>query len=340
MKLFLTFLLTLAANQLFAQSAPSPDAKEMPNHCASSGNIGDLSGGPAWNGWGVDASNARFQTGKDGAVTARSNPSTEAEVGFRISRRPSSVFGQPTSSADACSSASIPVLSMRSMPPADVSTGSYRGGGGRAHRHHGRTHRPGPLRRIFRRSQGQRLRRECRHRRTDLEGHVEDHPAARITGAPKFVEGRLYVPVCLGRGGRRPQCANMPAARFAAAWWRWMPRPAARSGRPTPSPKSPSRGKIRRPRPHWGPPAPAFGTRPPSIPNAARSTWEPATPTPSPPPKPPMPSWRSISIPARFSGSSRTPKTTPGWRLHRQDTTRKLPRKTRARSRFRLLRRF
>ena len=31
--------------------------------------------------------------------------------------------------------------------------------------------------------------------------HVEDHPTARITGAPKFFEGRLYVPVASGEEG-------------------------------------------------------------------------------------------------------------------------------------------
>src|ERR1700733_13097763 len=40
------------------------DAKVMPNHCSGNPAIGDLSAAPAWNGWGVDVINTRFQPAK------------------------------------------------------------------------------------------------------------------------------------------------------------------------------------------------------------------------------------------------------------------------------------
>jgi hypothetical protein len=40
------------------------DAGAMPNKCPSNPPIANLSAAPAWNGWGVDATNGRFQSAK------------------------------------------------------------------------------------------------------------------------------------------------------------------------------------------------------------------------------------------------------------------------------------
>ena len=53
--------------------------------------------------------------------------------------------------------------------------------------------------------------------------HVDDHPSARITGAPKVFEGHLYVPVASGRRRRGRPGRTTGAARFAEAWSRWRP---------------------------------------------------------------------------------------------------------------------
>ena len=47
------------------------DAKDMPNHCASNPPLADPSAGPAWNGWGVDPTNAPFQFAKATADQVR-----------------------------------------------------------------------------------------------------------------------------------------------------------------------------------------------------------------------------------------------------------------------------
>src|SRR5579863_497993 len=58
----------LSGNKLnLAQIA---DAKLMPNRCPGNSRLGDPANGPAWNGWGVDTSNTRFQTEKTAGLTA------------------------------------------------------------------------------------------------------------------------------------------------------------------------------------------------------------------------------------------------------------------------------
>src|SRR5580658_10050853 len=42
-------------------STGAGDAKAMPNHCASNPPLADPAAGPAWNGWGADTGNTRFQ---------------------------------------------------------------------------------------------------------------------------------------------------------------------------------------------------------------------------------------------------------------------------------------
>ena len=61
---------------------------------------------------------------------------------------------------------------------------------------------------------------------------VEQHPFARITGAPKLHAGRLYVPVSSIEEvpGGNPK---YPCCTFRAAWWRSTPRAESRSGKPT-----------------------------------------------------------------------------------------------------------
>jgi polyvinyl alcohol dehydrogenase (cytochrome) len=207
MKLFLTFLLTLAANQLFAQSAPSPDAKQMPNRCAADARLGDLSGSPAWNGWGVDSSNTRFQTAKTAGLTAAQIPQLKLKWAFGFPGA-KAVFGQPTIAGgrvflgvdtgyvyalDAASGCvhwsfeagagvrtAISVERVNQTPMAffgDLKANVY----------------------AVNAATGEQI----------WKVKVEDHPAARLTGAPKFFEGRLYVPVSSGEegAGRNPDYA-------------------------------------------------------------------------------------------------------------------------------------
>jgi polyvinyl alcohol dehydrogenase (cytochrome) len=71
------------------------DAKLMPNRCPGNSRLGDPVGGPAWNGWGVDTSNTRFQTEKTAGLTAAHVPKLKLKWAFGFPGA-SSGFGQPS----------------------------------------------------------------------------------------------------------------------------------------------------------------------------------------------------------------------------------------------------
>src|SRR5258708_10186429 len=71
------------------------DAKNMPNHCQANPPLTDPSAGPAWNGWGVDETNARFQSAKNAGLTAADVPKLKLKWAFGFPTGVSA-FGQPT----------------------------------------------------------------------------------------------------------------------------------------------------------------------------------------------------------------------------------------------------
>ncbi|PYS36458.1 MAG: cytochrome C oxidase Cbb3, partial [Acidobacteria bacterium] len=50
------------------------DAKNMPNQCRTNPALTDTARGPAWNGWGADGSNSRFQPAQAAGLTAAQVP--------------------------------------------------------------------------------------------------------------------------------------------------------------------------------------------------------------------------------------------------------------------------
>jgi len=70
-------------------------AASMPNHCASNPAMADPSAGPAWNGWGVDTSNARFQSAKNAGLTAAQVPNLKLKWAFGVPLGLSQ-YNQPT----------------------------------------------------------------------------------------------------------------------------------------------------------------------------------------------------------------------------------------------------
>ena len=69
------------------------DARRMPNRCPAGPGIGDLSAMPAWNGWGPDATNARFQ--KAAGLSPADVPRLTLKWAFGFPGV-SSVYGQPS----------------------------------------------------------------------------------------------------------------------------------------------------------------------------------------------------------------------------------------------------
>ncbi len=61
------------------------DAKKMPNQCTADPPMGDIAGGPTWNGWGVDpATNARFQPASAAGLSAAQVPSLKLKWAFGL----------------------------------------------------------------------------------------------------------------------------------------------------------------------------------------------------------------------------------------------------------------
>jgi polyvinyl alcohol dehydrogenase (cytochrome) len=71
------------------------DAKNMPNQCASNPPMADPSSGPAWNGWGADLSNARFQSAKAAGLPPEKVPQLKVKWAFGFPTG-LSAFGQPS----------------------------------------------------------------------------------------------------------------------------------------------------------------------------------------------------------------------------------------------------
>lgn len=74
------------------------DAKLMPNQCSANPPIDSLSASPLWNGWGPDATNARFQPAKAAGLSADEVPRLKLKWAFGFPAA-EIVWGQPTIAA-------------------------------------------------------------------------------------------------------------------------------------------------------------------------------------------------------------------------------------------------
>jgi polyvinyl alcohol dehydrogenase (cytochrome) len=76
-------------------AAASGDAAKMPNRCAANPPLARAAAGPAWNGWGAGLDNARFQPGDQAKLTAADVPRLALKWAFGFPDG-SSAYGQPT----------------------------------------------------------------------------------------------------------------------------------------------------------------------------------------------------------------------------------------------------
>jgi cytochrome c553 len=67
-------------------TATEGDAATMPNRCASNPPLANPAAAPAWNGWGVDIGNSRFQPAGP-RPHGRRRPRLDVEMGVRLSER-------------------------------------------------------------------------------------------------------------------------------------------------------------------------------------------------------------------------------------------------------------
>ncbi len=173
------------------------DAKDMPNHCSSNPPLADPASSAAWNGWGVNLSNARFQSAKDAGLTPADVPRLKLKWAFGFPTG-LSAYGQPSVvsgrvfvgtdigyiySLDAQTGCVYWSYQTKGAVRNAMSVGAVKGRGstrygvffGDAHANvYGLDAQDGHLL---------------------WTTKVDDHFVARITAAPTYYEGRLFVPV-------------------------------------------------------------------------------------------------------------------------------------------------
>jgi polyvinyl alcohol dehydrogenase (cytochrome) len=168
----------------------------MAQSCPGNGRLGAVSSGPAWNGWGADASNSRFQSAPAAGLTAEQVPRLKLKWAFGFPGV-KSVLGQPSivagrgflgvdtgmvyslDAAAGCLYWSFQAdASVRTAITIDARAVAYFGD-----------------------LKANAYALDAYSGKMLWKVHVDDHASARITGAPKVFEGRVYVPVASGEEG-------------------------------------------------------------------------------------------------------------------------------------------
>jgi polyvinyl alcohol dehydrogenase (cytochrome) len=183
-------------------SAALGDANQMPNHCPAEATLADPAKSPAWNGWGVDAGNSRFQNIEAAGITPAQIPGLKLKWAFGFPLGVSA-FGQPSVAAGrvfvgsdigyvysldmhtGCvywsyqtKAAVRTAITIGRMGPASSSSYAVYLGDMQANVY------------ALDAASGALL----------WTRRVEDHFSARITAAPTLYQGRLYVPVSTSEG--------------------------------------------------------------------------------------------------------------------------------------------
>jgi len=194
------FLLIPLVGSLWAQS----------NACPAGSRLGDPSASPAWNGWGVDSSNARFQPARAAQLPADQIGRLKLKWAFGFPGV-KSVMGQPS------------VVGRRvfigvdtgAVYSIDAATGclywTYQAEAGV--RTAITVERDGQTRYVayFGDLKANAYAVDATTGELIWKAHADPHPLARITGAPKVAEGRVYVPIASGEEGaalRKYECCS------------------------------------------------------------------------------------------------------------------------------------
>ena len=173
------------------------EAKRMPNVCSSNPPITSLTASPAWNGWGVDATNGRFQPAKSAGLSNAQIPNLKLKWAFGFPGA-TAVHGQPSVAAgrvfvglnngyvyslDATTGCVYWSFQARSGVRNAISIGEINGQGSAKYAVY------------FGDARANVYALDAATGRALWRTKVDDHGLAGITGAPALFEGRLYVPV-------------------------------------------------------------------------------------------------------------------------------------------------
>ena len=190
------------------------DAKKMPNQCPGNPGLRDFSTSPLFNGWGVDGTNARFQPAKAADLTPNQVPQLKLKwaFGFPAAEK---MWGQPAIAAgrvfigvdtgavyslDAASGCVYWSFQAEAGVRTAINIAPVKGPGATRHAIY------------FGDVKANVYALDAATGKQFWKAKVEDHPVARITGAPTLYRGRLYVPVssseerAAGYGNNYPCC--------------------------------------------------------------------------------------------------------------------------------------
>ena len=177
--------------------APIADAKPMTNPCPGNSPIRSISAQPAWNGWGNDPSNGRYQPAKAAGIDADQVPQLKLKWAFGFPGA-DEVYGQPT----VVSGRVFLGVDSGAVYSLDAETGcvywSFQADVGvRSAISIGpvKGHGSAKFGAYFGDIKANVYMLDATTGKLLWKVKVDDHPVAKITGAPTLYEDRLYVPV-------------------------------------------------------------------------------------------------------------------------------------------------
>jgi len=183
------------------------DAAKMPNACKSNPGISSITAAPAWNGWGADGTNGRFQPAGAAGLPGDRVSRLKLKWAFGFPGA-TAVYGQPTIvagrvfvglnngfvySLDAANGCAYWSFQARAGMRNAISVGEIKGHGAARYAAY------------FGDVRANVYAVDAATGRLLWETRVDDHPVAGITGAPTLFESRLYVPVA-----SREEAAGIP----------------------------------------------------------------------------------------------------------------------------------
>ena len=183
--------------------ATAGDAKAMSNRCSTNPPLGDPSAGAVWNGWSNDAVNTRFQSTQAAGLTADQVPHLKLKWAFGIPSA-TEMYSQPTvvsgrifiggdSGYVYSLDAATGCVYWSFLAQAGVRTAPSIGAV--------KTHGSAKYAVYFGDQRANAYAVDAATGDLLWKQRVEDHPLARIVGAPKLYNGKLYVPVSSGEEG-------------------------------------------------------------------------------------------------------------------------------------------
>ena len=175
-------------------AGPAGDVAAMPNRCSSTPSIRDVASSPAWNGWGANVANTRFQDARAAGLPTSDLPRLRLQWAFGFPGA-TAVYAQPSVAAGRVfAAADTGYVYAIDAASGCVYWGFQAGAGVRSAVTLGRL--TGDRHAIwFGDMKGRVYALDAQTGTQIWSVQADEHALTRITGAPVLHDGRLYVPV-------------------------------------------------------------------------------------------------------------------------------------------------